>query len=107
MTMTGAGRDDGRAVDVQPDPALIGQAVAEQITAVVAVTLQFVLLHPQAWLYGRITADEADELRRVVGRLTGMRADQLATCACPVCGHESDCVEGCPVSTARVIARRQ
>lgn len=91
---------------VRADPHLIEQAMARHVTTIVAATVQFLLLNPHSWLSKRVLPIEGPEIERVLARLIGTHPADLADGPCPFCEHD-ECVEGCPVSAARTIVRRQ
>lgn len=94
MTMTGDG---------QPHTVRTAALVAEDVMAIVAQTVQFLLLNPQAWPSRRISDDERREVEAAVTRLTAMRGADLASQPCPLCEHTGACATGCPVFLARSV----
>lgn len=90
-------------VNVKADPSYIRSMIAEQLMAVVAQTVRFLLLNPETWLSGRITGEERAEVEAAVARLIEARADQLADGPCPLCQHEGPCAQDCPVEVARAV----
>ena len=89
---------------VSLDPSVLRHSVADHVTAIVAATMQFLLLNPRTWVSRRLTDTERTEVQQVIGRL--MHAGALDDARCPLCA-ETACAADCPLALARDLVRRQ
>jgi hypothetical protein len=89
---------------VSLDPSVVQHAIADHVTAIVAATVQFLLLNPRTWVSQRLTTDERADVEQAIGRL--MRAGALHEPSCPLCAN-AQCETDCPLRVARDLVRRQ
>jgi hypothetical protein len=91
-------------VQVSIDPDVVRHAVAGHVAAIVAATVQFLLLNPRTWVSQRLTDAERADVERVVAKL--MHAGALDDPSCPLCAM-TQCETDCPLALARDLVRRQ